>query len=77
MRKQMTDLYNVFWKDPEGNQHKELSYGNVEEMESALTRLTNGPAARGGIIKEVLVTDSMDCTLVLWREGKLIHPQIN
>lgn len=70
----MDDLYNVLWKDPEGNQHVDKKYVDIDEMENAVRRLTSGPAAIGGIVKEVLVTGTMDCTLFLWRNGKVLFP---
>ena len=41
---------------------------------AAMTRLTLGPAARGGLIKEVKVVDCWDCTNFLWQNGEIIFP---
>tara|TARA_R100001377_G_scaffold84800_1_gene69192 strand:+ start:483 stop:707 length:225 start_codon:yes stop_codon:yes gene_type:complete len=41
----------------------------------AITRLTSGPVAQMGMIKEVKVVDMLDCTNFLWQKGKLVFPQ--
>jgi len=41
---------------------------------SALDRLTKGPAARGGMIKEVKCVDQWDMTNFLVQDGKLVFP---
>jgi hypothetical protein len=43
-----------------------------EKFQSALIRLTQGPAA--ALIKEVRVTDGGDWLVLQWREGKLLFP---
>ena len=45
-----------------------------ETLVSAIQRLVRGPAAVSGIITEVKVVDSMDCTNFLARDGKIIFP---
>jgi len=45
-----------------------------ETLISAIQRLVRGPAAVSGIITEVKVVDSMDCTNFLARDGKIIFP---
>jgi len=40
----------------------------------AITRLTSGPAARMGMIKEVKVVDMVDQTNFLWKDGRLKYP---
>ena len=45
-----------------------------DTVTGAVQRLTRGPAAMGGLVKEVKVVDMLDCTNFLWRGGKLIFP---
>tara|TARA_Y100000310_G_scaffold282952_1_gene304590 strand:- start:137 stop:436 length:300 start_codon:yes stop_codon:yes gene_type:complete len=46
----------------------------VEQTKSAMQRLTKGPAAVAGMIKEVQVVDQDDFTCFLWKEGKVVFP---
>jgi hypothetical protein len=45
-----------------------------EKFTETLMRLTTGPAAVAGLIKEVRVTDDGDFCSFLWLEGKIIFP---
>jgi hypothetical protein len=40
----------------------------------AVQRLTQGPAAKLGLIEEVLVVDAMDYTNFHWQKGNLVFP---
>jgi len=54
------DIYVTFTGgDRMKESHKE------SELREALTRLTQGPAAAGGLIREVKVVDALDCTCFL------------
>tara|TARA_Y100001970_G_scaffold294307_1_gene450233 strand:- start:1758 stop:1979 length:222 start_codon:yes stop_codon:yes gene_type:complete len=57
-----------------GNRHKEKAFVPVAEAMEAVTRLTQGPAAKIGVVKEVLITDTGDCTCFHWKEGVLLFP---
>jgi len=48
---------------------------NLDSLESALSRLTRGPAAMGGLIKEVKVVDNLDCTVFLAQDNKVVFPR--
>lgn len=48
---------------------------NEDTLLGALERLTFGPAANGGLIKEVKVVDMMDCTNFLWQKGRVVFPR--
>ena len=48
---------------------------NMEELTSALRRLHHGPAALGGLIKEVRVVDSGDFTVFHSIEWKVRFPK--
>ena len=47
---------------------------NNATLAMALKRLTSGPAARLGLIKELKVVDHLDCTNFEWKEGRLLYP---
>jgi len=69
------ELHSLYWTDPEGTQHLEIQLSPFDEQfKESIIRLTKGPAAVMGMVKEVLVTDSGDCTNFLWRDGKVIFP---
>ena len=62
----MTDLFNVFWWDRDGGQHKELSNVEVMPAMQACKRLTQGPASVLGIVERVIITDTGDCCVFEW-----------
>lgn len=66
------EKFTVYVTFPDNSQtteeHDETTIG------SALARLTRGPAASVGMIKEVKVVDMLDCTNFLWKEGRLEYP---
>ena len=66
--------FSVFWTDPQGTVHTEFKYRPIEDVRSAVTRLTRGPAAMMGIVKEVRVVDVSDCTNFLWQNGEVVFP---
>ena len=43
-------------------------------LAAAIQRLTQGPAAKMGLIEEVKVVDMLDCTNFEWAGGRLIFP---
>ena len=69
------ELFSLYWWDRDGGQHLELQHVPADEkLNSALVRLTRGPAAVMGAITRVKVTDTGDCTNFLWEDGKVIFP---
>ena len=56
-----TRLFSVYWYDPDGTQYRDQHLQNYDNSKLAFERLVAGPAARLGIVKRVLVTDSLDC----------------
>jgi len=48
---------------------------NLDSLKSALSRLTRGPAAMGGLISEVKVVDNLDCTVFLAQDNKVVFPR--
>jgi len=66
----MSELFNVFWWDRDGGQHKELSFVEAMPAMKACARLTQGPASVLGIVDRVIITDSSDCTCFEWIKGK-------
>mgnify|MGYP001259853389 CR=1 FL=1 len=55
-----------------GDTHKETT--RVDQLESTITRLVHGPAARLGLINEVKIVDTMDCIVFLARDNRIIFP---
>ena len=68
------ELFNVYWTDMSGNSNNEMYNGTSSQVLAAISRLTQGPAARAGIVKSVIVTDKLDFTCYLWESGKVIIP---
>ena len=63
-------LFSVYWYDNEGNQHRERYLQSLHRCKEAFDRLTMGPAVALGVIKQIKVTDSMDCLVLdLSRHG--------
>ena len=59
-------LLSVYWTDRDGNQYCEMKLeSDLDLVRSAWERLTMGPAAQMGVIKQVLLVDSMDCTVLI------------
>lgn len=70
-----TELFSLYWYDPDGRQYAELKHVPCDEkFVSALKRLTQGPAAQIGAVTKVVVTDQMDFTNFLWEKGVVIFP---
>jgi len=67
--KEKFDVYITFVsKDQTVEHHTE------DTLLRALERLTRGPAAQMGLIHEVKVVDTMDCTNFLFRDGEVLFP---
>ena len=48
---------------------------DIEAVRSAIIRLTRGPAAAAGLIREVRVIDTGDCIVFHARDGKILWPK--
>lgn len=55
------ELFSVYWYDPQGTQHRDQYLTTLKETKHAFDRLVDGPAAKMGVIKRVVVTDALDC----------------
>ena len=52
-----------------------LEHTTDAKLESTITRLLRGPAARMGIIKEVKIVEvATDCIVFLARDNKVVFP---
>ena len=70
------DLFTLYWFDASGDRYTEIERASFDEkFKSALARLTQGPAARMGMVKRVQVVDMLDSTAFLWKDGNLIYPR--
>ena len=48
---------------------------NIKEIGGVLDGFMFGPAAIGGLIKEIKIVDILDCTNFLWQKGEgIIFP---
>ncbi len=68
----MTEYKTYITFSGDGGSHTENT--TEENLFSTITRLTRGPAAQMGMIKEVKIVDMMDCIVFLARDNKIIHP---
>jgi|6_EtaG_2_1085325.scaffolds.fasta_scaffold26344_4 hypothetical protein len=60
-------LYSLYWTDSTGFQHLEIQHSPIDDkFKSAVLRLTEGPGALIAEIKEVKITDAMDCLAAHW-----------
>ena len=67
------ELFTIHIKFISGDTHVERH--TEDSVVEAVKRLTLGPAAQMGMIDEVKVVDTLDCTNLLWQKGKLIWPR--
>ena len=67
------ELFTIHIKFISGDTH--IEQHTEDSVVEAVQRLTLGPAAQMGMIDEVKVVDMLDCTNLLWQEGKLIFPR--
>ena len=62
--------FSVFWWDPTGTYHKELSFVSAKEATEKAISLAKRPAALIGVIQKVMITDGNDFCVFLWEFGK-------
>lgn len=70
---QTSGEFSVWWQDPAGTNHCELSGCGAEEAVEMAVSLTRRPAARLGIIVDVKIIDGGDDTCWHWHEGVVIY----
>jgi hypothetical protein len=69
--------FSVYWWDAENNYHRELSHVAVMKALQACKRLTQGPAARMGMVNRVMITDGGDCCVFEWQKGQgIVWPKV-
>jgi hypothetical protein len=66
--------FSMYWWDPDGNQHRELSFVTAREAVEKAHSFTTRPAARMGMVKKIMITDGLDFCVFLWEDGKIVHP---
>jgi uncharacterized Rossmann fold enzyme len=67
----MTDeRFNVFFIYPNGDSTEERRNVTAEEAVKFAHESTLRPAARVGIIREIIITDEDDCTTFHWKCGE-------
>jgi hypothetical protein len=66
--------FSLYWWDRDGGQHREMQFVQANTAFDRMTTLTRGPAAKMGVVKKVMITDGMDFCVLLWEDGKLVHP---
>ena len=57
------------------NDHFVEKNKSIEAVKSAIVRLTRGPAARAGLIKEVRIIDTGDFIVFHSVNGKILFPK--
>ena len=71
----MSDKFTLIWHGKDGSEHVEKRNSLMNaDFESAILRLTRGPAALAGFITKVVVIDQDDYTNFLWENGKVVFP---
>ncbi len=70
----MDETFNVHITFSNGDSFVERDK-NISQVRSAIQRLTRGPAAQGGLIKEVRVVDTGDCIVFHAKENAILWPK--
>lgn len=58
--------FSLYWWDPDGSIHEELRFVGAEEAVKRSFTLANGPAAKMGIVKRIMITDGGDFCVFDW-----------
>jgi|TARA_A100000172_G_scaffold1946_2_gene1384 hypothetical protein len=66
------DTFSIYWTDLSGTQHTEMKYKPMDDIKPALGRLLRGPGR--AVVKELIVVDALDCTVLKAVDGKLVFP---
>jgi hypothetical protein len=70
--------FNVFWWDPDGNYHKELSNVDAETAVKFAMDFPKRPAGLLGFIQRVIITDGGDFCVYEWKHGEgVTYPERN
>ena len=59
-----------------GHRHLDTDWEHQTVILDSLQRLLHGPAAALGIIKEIKVVDTLDCTVFLVQNGEQVFPEV-
>ena len=70
----MNETFDVHITFTSGDRHKEPNK-SMEEVISAIHRLTRGPAAAAGLIDEVKVVDLNDMIVFHSEKGRILFPK--
>ncbi len=70
----MSELFTTHITFASGDTHKEDPI-DASKLVSTITRLTRGPAAMMGMIKEVKIVDMSDCIVFLAKDNKILFPK--
>jgi hypothetical protein len=60
--------FNLYWWDPQGNQHEELRFVDAKRAVERAASLSRGPAAQIGMVKRIIITDGGDYTTFEWKK---------
>ena len=70
------DKFRIWITFENGQRHLDTDWEHQTVILDSLKRLLNGPAAVMGIIKEIKVVDTLDCTVYLVQNGQQIWPEV-
>jgi hypothetical protein len=59
-----------------GHRHLDTDWEHQTVILDSLRRLVHGPVAAMGIIKEIKVVDTLDCTVYLIQNGNQVFPEV-
>jgi hypothetical protein len=58
--------FSLYWWDAHDGQHEELRFVDAETAVKRSFSLANGPAAKLGMVKKIMITDGGDCCVFEW-----------
>lgn len=64
--------FSVWWQDLQGRNYPEKRFCGPEEAVRTAASLTNRPAAKMGLIKDVKITDGGEFCAWHWRDGVIV-----
>ena len=74
VKSETTGEFNVWWWAPDGSYYPEKRRCGAKEAVETAISLTCRPAAKLGIVKRVIITDSGDDCTWEWKDGKMVFP---
>jgi len=69
--------YRIYITFDTGDRHLDTDWCNEQTLLRSLGRLRHGPISKMGVLKEIRVVDTDDCTVFLVQDDKVIFPQID